>query len=203
MPLDIEATVQALAWMLLGASLVGMLAWRMRLPYAVALVLGGVLIEEGHVLALPQLEPRVLLFVFLPPLLFDAAFRLDDRELRSVMRPVLLLALPGTIATAFIAGLLLWVAGAVPLGLALLFGSIVAATDPVAVVPVFRALNAPGRLSVIAEAESLINDGVAITLYTALAGFAVAGNTDVLGGVALFAREVIGGVLIGSGLGIL
>jgi CPA1 family monovalent cation:H+ antiporter len=153
-------------------------------------------------LAVPHLEPRVLLFVFLPPLLFDAAFRLDDRELRSVLRPVLVLALPGTVATAILAGLLLWVAGAVPLGLALLFGSIVAATDPVAVVPVFRALNAPARLSVIAEAESLINDGVAITLYTAFLGLATAASPDVLATVALFVRQVVGGVLIGGAMGI-
>jgi monovalent cation:H+ antiporter, CPA1 family len=200
--LDIEATVQALAWMLLGASLIGMLARWIRLPYTVALVLAGVLVEESHVVALPHLEPRVLLFVFLPPLLFDAAFRLDDRELRSVIRAVLVLALPGTVATAFIAGLLLWVSGAAPFGAALLFGSIVAATDPVAVVPVFRALNAPGRLSVIAEAESLINDGVAITLYTAFLGLATTSAPDVLGTFELFTREVVGGVLIGGAMGI-
>src|SRR5919198_111997 len=203
MPFDIQSTVEAIAWMLLGASIIGMLARWIRLPYMVALVLTGVLIEESQFVALPHLEPRVLLFVFLPPLLFDAAFRLDDRELRAVLRPVLILALPGTVATALIAGLLLSASGLVPLAPALLFGSIVAATDPVAVVPVFRALNAPARLSVIAEAESLINDGIAITLYTALVAFAVAGTADLLGSVALFAREVIGGVLIGGGMGIL
>ena len=203
MPLDVEATVQALAWMLLGASLIGMLARWIRLPYTVALVLAGVLVEESHVIDVPHLEPRVLLFVFLPPLLFDAAFRLDDRELRSVMRPVLFLAVPGTIATAIVAGLLLWVSGAVPFGLALLFGSIVAATDPVAVVPVFRALNAPPRLSVIAEAESLINDGVAITLYTVAIGLVTSGTTDLPAAVTLFLREVLGGVLIGVVLGAL
>ena len=202
MPLDVEATVQALAWMVLGASLIGMLARWIRLPYTVALVLAGLLVEESHLLAVPRLEPRVLLFVLLPPLLFDAAFRLDDRELRAVFRPVFVLALPGTIVTAFVAGLVLFLAGAVPFGLALLFGSIVAATDPVAVVPVFRALNAPARLSVIAEAESLINDGVAITLYTVFIGLATAAGLDVLGGIVLFTRQVVGGVLIGGSLGI-
>jgi NhaP-type Na+/H+ or K+/H+ antiporter len=102
MPIDVEGTVEVLAWMLFGAALLGMVAWRVRLPYAVALVLAGVLVEETHLLNLPQLEPRVLLFVFLPPLLFDAAFRLDERELRAVARPVLLLAVPGTIATALV-----------------------------------------------------------------------------------------------------
>ncbi|HYY89732.1 MAG TPA: Na+/H+ antiporter, partial [Chloroflexota bacterium] len=71
-PLDIEATVIELAWMLLGAAVLGMLAWRIRVPYAVVLVVGGLLVEESRLVALPQLEPRVLLFVFLPPLLFDA-----------------------------------------------------------------------------------------------------------------------------------
>src|SRR6266566_3730941 len=186
MPLDVEATVNALAWMLLGAALLGILAWRIRLPYAVALVLGGVLVEETHLLVLPQLEPRVLLFVFLPPLLFDAAFRLDDKALRSVARPVLLLAVPGTIATAAIVALVvIWILH-VPVAVAVLFASIVAATDPIAVVAVFRSLHAPTRLAVIAEGESLINDGVAITLYTAAIGVATAGNADVLGAVGLF-----------------
>jgi len=102
MPVDVLATVNALAWMLFGAAILAAIAARARLPYAVALVIGGVVAEETHLLALPQLDPNILLFVFLPPLLFDAAFRLDDRELRAMVRPVLLLAVPGTIATAAI-----------------------------------------------------------------------------------------------------
>jgi CPA1 family monovalent cation:H+ antiporter len=201
MPLDVEATVVALAWMLLGAAVLGMLAWRIRLPYAVALVLGGVLVEETHLVALPQLEPRLLLFVFLPPLLFDAAFRLDATALRSVVRPVLLLAVPGTIATAAIVGLVLVLALHLPVPVAVLFGSIVAATDPIAVIAAFRGLNAPNRLAVMIEGESLINDGVAITLYTAALGLAAAGSTDVLGAGGLFARQIVGGLVIGVVLG--
>src|SRR5919201_4123647 len=147
MPIDIEGIVEVLAWMLFAAALLGMLAWRARLPYAVALVLGGVIAEETHLLNLPQLEPRVLLFVFLPPLLFDAAFRLDERELRAVARPVLLLAVPGTVATAAIVGLVLVLALNLSIPVALVFGSIVAATDPVAVVGVFRNVGAPTRLA--------------------------------------------------------
>jgi CPA1 family monovalent cation:H+ antiporter len=196
--LDVEGIVRSLAWMLLGASLLGMLAWRVGVPYAVALVLGGLVVEETHLLALPQLEPRVLLFVLLPPLLFDAAFRLDDRELRSVARPVLFLAVPGTIATAAIVGVVLVLTLNLSIPVALVFGSIVAATDPVAVVGVFRNVGAPTRLAVIAEGESLINDGVAITLYTATVGLVTAGSLDVPGALGLFLREVVGGVLIGA-----
>ena len=196
--LDVEGTVRSLAWMLLGASLLGMLTWRLGVPYAVALVLGGLVVEETHLLDLPQLEPSVLLFVLLPPLLFDAAFRIDERELRSVARPVLFLAVPGTIATAGIVGLVLVLTLKLSVPVALVFGSIVAATDPVAVVGVFRSVGAPTRLAVIAEGESLINDGVAITLYTATVGLAVAGNLDVVGALGVFLRQVVGGVLIGA-----
>src|SRR5919202_1761928 len=143
--------------MLLGASLLGMLAWRLRVPYAVALVLAG------------------LLVVLLPPLLFDAAFRLDERELQSVARAVLFLAVPGTLVTALVVAVVLVFALNLSFAVALLFGSIVAATDPVAVVGVFRNVGAPTRLAVIAEGESLINDGVAITLYTVTIGLVTAG----------------------------
>jgi CPA1 family monovalent cation:H+ antiporter len=199
---DIESTVLAFAWMLLGAAILSMLAWRIGLPYAVALVVGGVLVAETHLIALPQLDPPVLLFVFLPPLLFDAAFRIDATQLRSVARTVLLLAVPGTLATAAIVGAVLVLVLHLPLPVAFLFGSIVSATDPVAVVAVFRGLNTPARLAVIAEGESLINDGVAITLYTAALGLVAAGGADVLGALALFGREVIGGVGIGVVLGL-
>jgi CPA1 family monovalent cation:H+ antiporter len=201
-PLDIEATVIELAWMLLGAAVLGMLAWRIRVPYAVVLVVGGLLVEESRLVALPQLEPRVLLFVFLPPLLFDAAFRIDEHELRVAARSVLFLAVPGTIATAAIVGAVLVLTLHLPLATALLFGSIVAATDPVAVVGVFRHMDTPTRLAVIAEAESLINDGVAITLYTATIGLATAGSVDVFSALALFARQVVGGVVVGAVMGV-
>ncbi len=202
MPLDIEATVDTFAWMLLGAAVLGILAWRINLPYAVVLVLGGIVAEESHLVALPQLEPRILLFAFLPPLLFDAAFRLDAGQLRSLVRPVVWLAVPGTVATAAIVGLALSFALHMRVPVALLFGSIVAATDPVAVLGAFRRLDAPRRLTVLVESESLINDGVAITLYTATIGLATSGTADLPGALALFIREVVGGVAIGAILGL-
>jgi monovalent cation:H+ antiporter, CPA1 family len=203
MPLDIETSAEFFAAMLLGAAVLGMLAWRLNVPYAVVLVIGGLVVEQLHLVELPQLDPRVLLFVFLPPLLFDAAFRLDDVQLRRLAQPVLWLAVPGTIATAAIVGLILVAVLRWGWPEALLFGSIVAATDPVAVVGVFRTLDAPRRLAVLVEGESLINDGVAITLYTATIGLATGGNADVPGALGLFLREVVGGVAIGAIMGVL
>jgi CPA1 family monovalent cation:H+ antiporter len=105
------------------------------------------------------------------------------------------------VATALIVGLVVSLVLHLPLGVGLLFGSIVAATDPVAVVAIFESLKTPGRLAVIADAESLINDGVAITLYTASLTLATSGTADVLGALGLFVRQVVGGVLIGAILG--
>jgi monovalent cation:H+ antiporter, CPA1 family len=199
---DVESSVDVLAAMLLGAAMLGILAWRINVPYAVALVVGGIAVEQSHLVELPQLEPPVLLFVFLPPLLFDAAFRLDDVQLRRLAQPVLWLAIPGTVATAIIVALVLMLALHMRASEALLFGSIVSATDPVAVVGVFRKIDAPSRLAVLVEGESLINDGVAITLYAATIGLSTSGTADIPGALALFVRQVAGGVAIGAILGI-
>jgi len=192
--------VQEFAWLLLGAALIGNLARRVRVPYAVALVLGGLLIEESHLVAVPRLDPQVVLFAFLPPLLFDAAFRLDARELRLVARPVLLLAIPGVLVTTLVVGGMVAVVLGLPLPVALLFGSIVAATDPVAVTAVLNEVAIPARLIIIPEAESLVNDGMAITLYTGFSELGSGGvDVSALGG--LFLREVLIGLAIGAALG--
>jgi CPA1 family monovalent cation:H+ antiporter len=196
-PIDIESTVNVLAAMLLGAAVLGILAWRINLPYAVVLVLGGIVVEHLHLADLPQLEPQVLLFVFLPPLLFDAAFRLDDVQLRRLAQPVLWLAVPGTIATSLIVALVLVLLLHLPATEAFLFGSIVAATDPVAVVSVFGSLDASRRLAVLVEGESLINDGVAITLYAVAISLLTTGAADLPAASVLFVRQVVGGVGIG------
>jgi len=198
----VEGVVERYAWLLLAASLVGMLARRINAPYAVVLVIGGLLIEESHVTQVPDLDPALLLFVFLPPLLFDAAFRLDARELRPLLRPVLLLAVPGVVLTAAIVAVVVWAVLDLPLSTALLFGSIVAATDPVAVIGIFHHLKVPGRLSVIAEAESLVNDGMAITLYVVLLGWATTGTFDVSDSLVVLVKEIAGGVAIGTVLGL-
>ena len=197
-----EQLARQFALLLLGAALVGMLARRIGVPYAVALVIGGLLVEESHVTIVPTLDPGLVLFGFLPPLLFDAAFRLDTREARSLLRPILLLALPGTLLTALVVGGIVTIVLNLPLFVGLLFGSLVAATDPVAVIGVFKGLRAPPRLAAIAESESLINDGVAITVYTAVLGLALTGTGSAAEVVRIFGQEVVGGVLIGGVLGV-
>jgi monovalent cation:H+ antiporter, CPA1 family len=193
--------VQEFAWLLLGAVLIGILARRVRIPYAVALVLGGLLVEESHLVSVPQLDPAVVLFAFLPPLLFDAAFRLDARELRLVARPVLLLAVPGVALTTLVVGGMVALVLELPVPVALLFGSLVAATDPVAVTAVLNDLALPARLIIIPEAESLVNDGMAITLYTGFSELGTSRGADLVALGGLFLREVLLGLAVGAALG--
>jgi monovalent cation:H+ antiporter, CPA1 family len=193
--------VQEFAWLLLGAALIGILARRIHVPYAVVLVLGGLIVEESHLVAVPRFDPPVVLFAFLPPLLFDAAFRIDARELRLVLRPVLLLAVPGVLVTTLVVGGMVAVALGLPLPVALLFGSLVAATDPVAVTAVLNEVSLPARLMIIPEAESLVNDGMAITLYTGLSELGGSGGADLAALGTLFLQEVAVGLAVGIALG--
>lgn len=201
-PSDVVAVVQRYAWLLIAATLVGMVIRRFSIPYAVALVLGGLAIQVSHVGTVPDLDPELILFVFLPPLLFDAAFRLDAREARSLAHPILILALPGVLIAAVAVGLVAWVVLDLPLSIALLFGSIVAATDPVAVIGIFRQLKVAHRMSIIVEGESLINDGMAITLYVVLLQWATSGSFNPVDGLSTFGLEVLGGLAIGAALGL-
>jgi CPA1 family monovalent cation:H+ antiporter len=198
----VEQIVGFLPWLLLGATLLGQLAFKLRVPYATMLVLGGVATAASHWVPVPQLNPELLLFALLPPLLFEAAFRLDWRELRLVWRPMLLLAVPGTLLTAALVAGIVALILQLPPTTALLFGSIVAATDPVAVVAVFRRLHAPRYLSVIAEGESLVNDGVAITLFTVLLSLAISGNASTIGALEFFLRQAVGGIVLGGLFGL-
>lgn len=197
----VEGWTAQFALMLLVATVVAAVARRFRVPYEVALVLTGLAIAAPHVFSLPSLDPGLLLFAFLPPLLFDASFRIDVRELRAVARPVALLAVPGVLLTAVLVGsAVAWLLG-LPLATGLLFGSIVAATDPVAVVALMRQLHLPPRMSVVSEAESLINDGMAITLYIVFLELSLGHAIGLGGALGLLATEVVGGLAVGAALG--
>lgn len=152
----VESTVQQIAWMLVGATLIGIGARRLRIPYSVALVVAGVAFRETHLLSTPRLDPGLLLFAFLPPLLFDAAFRLETRDLRLVIRPVVWLAAPGVLITTILVGAAVWVIVGIPLSAGLLFGGVVAATDPAAVVAVLDGLNVPARITILRESPDVM-----------------------------------------------
>lgn len=204
------ATETIIIELLLIVSLVALVVRRLRIPYTVALVVVGLLITFQQPLEI-DLTPELILSLFIPPLVFEAAFHLEFKSLRENWLPIVGLAIPGVLLTTFIVGAIVsWGVG-ISLSSGLVFGALIAATDPVAVVSLFKALGAPKRLTTLVESESLFNDGTAIVLFKlilAVAISAVAGNNgdahgsfDILSATVDFVRVSAGGLLIGIGLG--
>ena len=184
------------------AMLVALAARSVEIPYTVALVVAGVGMGEIHVLRTPTLTKDLLFDVFLPGLLFEAAFHVKAREYWSNKLIIHSLALPGVVVASL--GTAAILAAMAPGGIgwpaALVFATVTAATDPIAVVAVFRKVGAPRRLSILVEAESLVNDGVAAILTTIVARHAVGEDLTALGIAWDFLREAVGGVLLGTTL---
>ena len=158
--------------LLLLASATLALARRLHAPFTILLVLVGMALAQlapllppgvGRVLDL-HIGTELILYVFLPSLIFESATHLDWRELRDNLVPVLTLAVPGLLVSTGVIGALVALFGDVPLAAALVLGAILSATDPVAVIALFRQLGAPRRLTVLVEGESLLNDATAIVV---------------------------------------
>jgi CPA1 family monovalent cation:H+ antiporter len=168
-----ELNLENGALLLLIAAVVAMLTRRLRLPYTAGLVAAGI----G--LALLPFSPTVsftrdLIFTgLLPPLIFEAAFQLDWQQLRRDLPVVLVLASAGVLLSAGVTTLgMHWLAHWEWLS-ALVFGVLIAATDPVSVVATFKEAGAHGRLLLLIESESLFNDGTAAVAFAAVAALSV------------------------------
>jgi CPA1 family monovalent cation:H+ antiporter len=172
------------------------------IPYPIVLVVGGLFL--GFVPGLPdvELEPELVLVIFLPPLLYSAAFFADLHELRRNLRPISLLAVGLVIATmctvAVVAHALI---DGIPWAAAFALGAIVAPTDPVAATAVARRLAAPRRIISVIEGESLVNDGTALVAYRVAVAAAVGGSFSLLDAGIDFVLGAIGGIAIGLVVG--
>jgi CPA1 family monovalent cation:H+ antiporter len=186
--------------LLLLVSLVAIGVHRLRIPYTVALVVVGLILTSQQPLHL-GLMPELILALLVPPLVFEAAFHINFAELRRSLPVIILLAAPGVIIATFIVGGLLALVTPLGLPLALLFGALISATDPVSVVALFRALGAPKRLALLVEGESLFNDGAAIVLFNIVLAIALTGRFAPVEGVADFIRVAAGGTVVGFVLG--
>lgn len=218
--------VEALAIIsLLVATTVAIVVRRIRLPYTVALVLVGLfVVVRGEQLALQptpnttlilyepiprfiqallDFDPDLILALFVPPLIFEAAFHLEFNLLRSKLVPILILAVPGVVlSTLIIAGIVSIGVVGLSFSVAAVFGALISATDPVAVVALFRSLGVPRGLAVAVEGESLFNDGIAIVVFNiALTAALVTGSFSLAPGILEFLWVCLGGLGIGAALG--
>jgi Na+:H+ antiporter len=190
-------------------------AERLNLPYTVLLAvvgvaLGGIasfllytpLTNVFNVIVDPLVNApfnaAIFLTVFLPLLLFHAALTIDVRELAEDAAPILTLAIVAVFVAAAGIGFTLHYAGGVPLVVALLLGSIVATTDPAAVIGIFRDLGAPMRLMRLVEGESLLNDAAAIVIFSVLLEILITGaQPNIAASAVRVAVNFGGGLLLG------
>ena len=186
--------------LLLIVSVVAILGRRFRLPYTVALVLAGLALSIRSGLDI-ELTPSLILSLFLPPLVFEAAFHLNIDELRGNLGTIVLLAVPGVILNMFLVGGVMTFGAGMSVSVALVFGALIAATDPVAVVSIFRKLGVPKRLEVLLEGESLLNDGTAIVIFSLAVAALETGEFSLVSGIVDFIRVAGGWLIIGFVLG--
>lgn len=194
--------VTVLIILLVVATGVALLSRWLRVPYVTGLVLAGLAIAEW----LPArigIDSSLILNLFLPILLFEAAINTDLSRLRSTIKPVLLLAGPGIMLCSGITAIALKYALGWGWIRTLLLGVILAITDTVSVIAVFREVPVPSRLSTIVEGESLLNDGMALVLFSLILQAHTTGSVTLADGIQRFLVVIAGGVLLGLALGYL
>ena len=205
-----SSTVEYLIWLLVAASIIAVLAKRLRIPYTVALVVAGLLLSLLRLPILSPLQlgqrpnwltPDIILFLFLPALVFEGSVKIDVRDLVRDSVPLLLLANLGVLLAMFVTGCVVHWAIGLPILIALLFGAIISATDPVSVLALFKDLRIDKRLSTIIEGESLLNDGTAVVLFQILLAGALASRLDWAKGAGQFVTAVAGGAALGFAMG--
>ena len=192
--------IRVFAILVTAASVVGLVARRIRLPYVVGLVLLG--LAAGAVLpeAPTGISPDLVLAVLLPGLIFEASFRTPLEPFRWAVSRVLVLAVPGVVLTALVVAVVVHVGTGISLGSGLLVGAMVCATDPASVVATFRRVAAPARLRTLVEGESLLNDGTSLVIFV-VALRIVTGGLGAADAAIFFVTTLTVSVLIGGVLG--
>ena len=188
--------------LLLVAAVVAMLTRRLRLPYSVGLVAAGV------ILAVLPFAPKIVLTkdliytALLPPLLFEAAFYIHWNQLRRDLSLIVVLATLGVLLSASVTATGMhylanwqWID-------ALVFGALIAATDPVSVITTFKEAKARGRLLVLIEAESLFNDGTAAVAFGVVIALAAGQHLTSIEITSMLLKTTVGGILCGAAVGV-
>jgi CPA1 family monovalent cation:H+ antiporter len=196
---------QSTLLLLLIAALTAMVTRRLRLPYSTGLVVAGIVLVFLPVVPPVLISSQVIYSALLPPLLFEAAFYLRWNKLRRELAPVLSLAVGGFAIACFVTAAGMHYAAGWPWNAAFIFGALIAATDPVSVLATFREAGAHGRLSLLIEAESLLNDGVAAVAFAVAVAVATGASMTpveiglrlvVSVGIALASGAAVGGIAL-------
>jgi CPA1 family monovalent cation:H+ antiporter len=204
---DTHFTITVFIVLLLIASGVAMATKWLPVPYTIALVIVGIVISPMHFLPAVHISPDLILLIFLPALIFEAAWSLKFARVRANFLPILFLAIVGIGLSVLITGSIVHLTSGLSWGSSLLFGAIISPTDPISVLALFKRLGVPERLRVLVEGESLFNDGTAVVFFTIILNI-VTGVSQFNSTHALvahfhcsFALVVLGGTVLGLAIG--
>ncbi len=213
MEAQIANTVLLIVSFLSIAVFSSMILSKISFPYTIGLVLvGGILgvfslyYDSLAMFRNVELSPGMILYIILPILIYDAAVNINANLLWKNIVPILLLAVFGLFISALTIGYGVSYITDLTLINALVFGALISATDPVAVIALFNEVGAPRRLTTLIDGESIFNDATAIVLFTIVVGIATgesAGGVSIAGAVMSFFSVLLGGVLVGAIIGII
>jgi CPA1 family monovalent cation:H+ antiporter len=194
--------LQVILALMVAVAILATVARRVRLPYPIVLVLGG--LGLGFVPGLPRVElaPDIVFLVFLPPLLFKSAWTTSIRDFRASLRPILLLAIGlvifTTVGIALVAHALI---PGLPWPAAFVLGAVVSPTDSVAAAAIMRRLGAPRPVVTIVEGESLVNDATGLVIYRFAVAAALTGGFVLWQAGLQFVLVSVGGIAMGLAVG--
>jgi monovalent cation/hydrogen antiporter len=198
---SVDASQVAVAALLLAIAALNAVASRLTIPYPIVLVVGGLVIGLLPGMPTVELDPELVLFVFLPPLLYVGAFMADLPALRRDARPLSLTAVGLVLATVGVVAAV----GHGVLGLtwpmAFALGAIVSPTDPIAATAIMRRLSVHRRIVNLVEGESLVNDAAALVTARVAVTAAVAGSFSLAHATLEFVAATVGGVAVGLAVG--
>src|SRR4051794_22416482 len=198
---DVDELQIVIAALFVSAAGLNALANWLKVPYPIPLVIGGLVL--GLVPGIPpiQLDPDLVLLVFLPPLLYASAFFGDLRSLRDNARVIALSAVGLVIATAVAVAVIGHELIGLPWAMAFALGAIVSPTDPAAATAIMRRVGAPRRLVNILEGESLFNDATALVAYKVAVAAAIGASVSAGRTILEFFGDAAGGIAIGLAVG--
>jgi monovalent cation:H+ antiporter, CPA1 family len=191
-------SLEFIATLLLIAAIVAVAVRRLKIPYTVGLMLTGIVLAISPFPTDDIEITRDLIFtIFLPPLIYEAAIYIKWQELRRDLPVILTLATVGVLLSAGVTAAGMHYLAQWGWQSAILFGVLIAATDPVSVIATFKEAGVHGRLRLLVEAESLFNDGAAAVAFSIALAFAIGGNITLFGTVQTLVITVAGGILCG------
>jgi Na+/H+ antiporter len=190
--------IEGMIGLLVAATVLAVVARRLDLPYPILLVIGGLLLAFVPGLPRPKLDPQMVFFLFLPPLLFAPALFSSWRDLHNNLRPILMLAVALVLFTTVVIGYLATVLiPGLPLAAGMLLGAIISPPDAIAATSIAERLNLPKRIVTLIEGESLINDATALVTYKFAIAAVITGSFSLSHAAGTFFLVSLGGVGIG------